>query len=66
MTMKNSTPQIRQVQNENWEVIVHLSHSPDLVPSDFYLFGTLKPHLSDKRFEGDNKLQDELRYTYKI
>lgn len=43
-------------QKHNWEVIVHLPHSPDLAPFDFHLFGPLKADLLDKRFENDDKL----------
>ena len=32
---------------------VHPPHSPDLVPSDFFLFPKLKEHLAGKRFEND-------------
>jgi hypothetical protein len=33
-----------------WEVMEHPAHSPDLVPSDFHLFGPLKEALGGRRF----------------
>lgn len=41
----------------NWEVLDHPSHSPDLLPSDFHLFGTLKLALSGKHFSSDDELK---------
>jgi hypothetical protein len=34
-----------------------IHNSPDLAPSDFYLFGQFKNFLSGKRFEDQNTLQ---------
>ncbi|KFD58253.1 hypothetical protein M514_01016 [Trichuris suis] len=34
-----------------WEVIRHLPYSPDLAPSDFFLFRKLKEHLEGIPFE---------------
>jgi [histone H3]-lysine36 N-dimethyltransferase SETMAR len=42
----------------NWEVLDHPSHSPDLAPSDFHLFGPLKRALSGKHFSSDDELKD--------
>jgi histone-lysine N-methyltransferase SETMAR len=39
------------------EFLQHQPHSPDLAPSDFYLFGPFKNFLSGKRFEDQNALQ---------
>jgi hypothetical protein len=39
------------------EVLQHPPHSPDLVSSDFYLFGPFKNFLSGKRYEDQNTLQ---------
>ncbi|GJQ83794.1 hypothetical protein Trydic_g5654 [Trypoxylus dichotomus] len=46
------------LQKYNWDGIVHQPHSPDLVLPDYHLFGLLKAHLSGKRFEDDDELQD--------
>jgi histone-lysine N-methyltransferase SETMAR len=45
------------LQKEKWEVLQHPPYSPDLAPSDFYLFGPFKNFLSRKRFEDQNTLQ---------
>jgi len=56
-----------------WEAFTFLPlYSPDLVPSDFYLFPLLKEHLSGTHFSNDNDViasvevflhgQDELFY----
>jgi histone-lysine N-methyltransferase SETMAR len=37
-----------------FEILPHPSYSPDLAPSDFYLFPTLKTKLRGRRF-GSNK-----------
>lgn len=42
----------------NWEVLDHPSHSPDLAPCDFHLFGPLKRSLSGKHFNSDDELKD--------
>jgi [histone H3]-lysine36 N-dimethyltransferase SETMAR len=39
-----------------FEQINHPPYSPDLAPSDFYLFSNLKKHLRGKRFEDDNEV----------
>ena len=33
-----------------WSVVPHPPYSPDLAPSDFYLFGPMKEHLRGFRF----------------
>jgi histone-lysine N-methyltransferase SETMAR len=38
------------MQEQQWEVLEHSPYSPDLAPSDFYLFGPLKHHLSAEHF----------------
>jgi hypothetical protein len=41
----------------NWEVLDHPPYSPDLAPSDFYLFGPLKKHLDGRRFATNSEVQ---------
>jgi hypothetical protein len=38
----------------------HPSHSPDLVPSDYHLFGKLKEHITGKKFNDNDKAKDEV------
>jgi histone-lysine N-methyltransferase SETMAR len=40
-----------------WEVLQHPPYSPDLAPSDFHLFGSLKRHLSGERFPDDDAVE---------
>ena len=42
-----------------WEVLIHLSYSPDIAPLDFHLFRTLQNSLSRKNF---NPLEDCKRH----
>jgi hypothetical protein len=37
-----------------WTVLPHSPYSPDLAPSDFHLFGSLKDALCGTHFEDDN------------
>ena len=39
-----------------WDVLPHLPYSPDLAPSDFYLFGPLKEFLGGKKFQSTNEI----------
>jgi hypothetical protein len=47
------------LQKREWEVLQHLPHSPDLVPSDFYPFRPFKNVLTGKRFEDFTSLGKE-------
>ncbi|UYV61998.1 hypothetical protein LAZ67_1007381 [Cordylochernes scorpioides] len=40
-----------------FEVIEHPAYSPDLAPSDYFLFGLLKKELKGKRFDSDEDVQ---------
>ena len=42
-----------------WEVLIHLSCSPDIVPSDFHLFWSLQNSLNGKN---SNSPEDCKRY----
>ena len=42
-----------------WEVLIHPLHSPDIAPSDFHLFRSLKNSLNGKNF---NSLEDCKRH----
>ena len=41
----------------HWETFDHPPYSPNLAPSDFYLFLKMKEHLAGKRFTDDEDLQ---------
>jgi histone-lysine N-methyltransferase SETMAR len=39
-----------------WDVLPHPSYSPDLAPSDYYLFGPIKRVLGGKRFRNNDEV----------
>ena len=41
----------------HWGTFDHPPYSPDLAPSDFFLFLKMKEHLAGKRFTDDEDLQ---------
>jgi histone-lysine N-methyltransferase SETMAR len=45
------------VENIGFEVLEHPPYSPDLAPSDYWLFGTLKKHLKGIHFTSDEEVQ---------
>ena len=46
------------VSNSTRDIFVHPPYSPDLAPSDFFLFPKIKKHLAGKRFANDEDLKD--------
>lgn len=44
------------IQESGFELLEHPPYSPDLAPSDFYLFSQLKKHLRGKKFEDDSEV----------
>jgi histone-lysine N-methyltransferase SETMAR len=44
----------------------HPAYSPDLAPSDFYLFGPLKEALRGKRFSGDDDVKAAVHQWLRI
>ncbi|GFO03922.1 histone-lysine N-methyltransferase SETMAR [Plakobranchus ocellatus] len=52
---------LQWLQRYGLEILLHPAHSPDLAPSDFYLFGPLKRHLGGMAFETEDDLISELR-----
>jgi hypothetical protein len=43
------------VANMGWNFLWHPAHSPDLAPSDYYLFGPFKDGLHGHHFEDDSE-----------
>jgi histone-lysine N-methyltransferase SETMAR len=43
----------------------HPPYSPDLAPSDFYLFLHLKKHLAGRKYDGDDNVQEEVLKWFK-
>jgi hypothetical protein len=49
------------LQEFGLEVFEHPASSPDLVPSDFHLFPTLKEFLGGRRFISDEEVKDAVK-----
>ena len=47
-----------------YEILPHPPYSPDLAPSDFHLFPTLKSFLKGKRFTDDETLISEVKSCF--
>ena len=47
---------VHQFFDNNYEVVPHAQHSPDLEPSDFWLFPTLKDTLRGRTFSSRSAL----------
>jgi hypothetical protein len=43
----------------------HAPYSPDRTPSDFHLFLHLKKHLTGKKFDNDDEVQEEVMTWFK-
>lgn len=57
----HKTLSVRKKLDElNIKTLPHPPFSPDLAPSDFYLFRVLKNHLTGKKFETDDELVEEV------
>ena len=44
-----------------WEVYLHRPYSPDLVPSDYHLFGFVKNQMRGQNYETNEALQTAVR-----
>lgn len=44
-----------------WEVLPHAAYSPDMAPSDYYLFRSLQHHLADEQFKTLDDVQKSLK-----
>ena len=61
----NTRPQVAQVvkatlQELEWEVLQHLPYSPDLAPTDYYLFCSLSNHMRAITFDNEEDLENWL------
>jgi len=48
---------LEAIAKMGWEVLPHPSYSPDLVPSDYHLFGFVKDQLRGQRYETTVEIQ---------
>jgi hypothetical protein len=44
--------------NHHCEVVGHLTHNPDLTPSDYHLFLYLQKHLATEKFHKDQQVKN--------
>ena len=42
----------------HWDIYEHPPYSPNLAPSDYFLFPKMKEHLAAKRFTSDDDLKN--------
>ena len=49
---------LQKIRELGWEVIPHPAYSPDIAPSDYYLFRSLEHFLSGKKY----KDMDDIKY----
>jgi histone-lysine N-methyltransferase SETMAR len=56
-TAKKTREKIKEL---GWEVLPHPAYSPDLAPSDYYLFRSLSNHLEKKHYDNQDELQKDL------
>ncbi|XP_012937689.1 histone-lysine N-methyltransferase SETMAR-like [Aplysia californica] len=47
------------------ETLQHPPYSPDLAPSDFYLYPKLKEYLKGKRYADDDEVQEDVRRGFR-
>uniref|UniRef100_A0A0L8GRU9 Histone-lysine N-methyltransferase SETMAR n=1 Tax=Octopus bimaculoides TaxID=37653 RepID=A0A0L8GRU9_OCTBM len=50
----------QKIEEVGWEKIPHPSYSPDLAPSDYYLFRSLQNHLEDITFASQEEVETDL------
>lgn len=56
----NSRVALTQARSCGYDVLPHPPYSPDLAPSDFFLFPNLKLHLKGKHFHDDDSVINEV------
>lgn len=49
------------IRQKNWEILPHPPYSPDLAPSDFFLFGPMKDSLRGQKFPDEKSLRSALK-----
>ena len=50
-----------EIAAKGWTVLPHPPYSPDLAPSDFFLFGPLKDFLRGQKFDDDDEVKAAVR-----
>lgn len=65
----NAKPHVAKLTQETlkefgWEVLAHPAYSPDLAPSDYGLFRSLKDRIAEIQFENEDHLQNWLKNEF--
>ena len=60
-TPHNAKVTQQKIRNLGWKVLTHPPYSPDLSPSDYYLFRSLQHFLSGKNFENPEAIKMKYR-----
>jgi histone-lysine N-methyltransferase SETMAR len=50
----------QKLEELGWQVLPHPPYSPDLAPSDYHLFRSLRNHLREKHFDDQDHLKSDL------
>jgi len=56
---------ISDIHDCGFELVDHPHYSPDLSPSDYYLFTKMKKFLSGKRYQSDNEVTSAVENYFK-
>jgi histone-lysine N-methyltransferase SETMAR len=54
---------VAAIQDRSFECLPHPSYSPDLAPSDFHIFGSLKEAMGSKSFRSDEEVQQAVLHS---
>ena len=60
MTRHNAKVTLQKMTNLGFKVLTHPPYSPDLAPSDYYLFRPFQHFLNGKNFENPEAIQNEV------
>ncbi|EYC04219.1 hypothetical protein Y032_0089g2290 [Ancylostoma ceylanicum] len=65
----NARPHVAKLTRQKtvelgWEVLPHPAYSPDLAPSNYHLFRSLKLHVREKKFDDQTQLENETSSSF--
>ncbi len=50
----------RKLEELGWQVLAHRPYSPDLTPSNYHLFRSVRDHLSEKHLDDEEQLKSDV------
>ncbi len=56
----------QKIEQLGWEVLGHPPWSPDLAPSDYYLFRCLRHHFCNKHYEDFGEIKADLNAFFEL